>query len=616
MKKVFFILLASFMPFISLASEKGLDQKIDEAFKPISDFISGIIFFEVFGAPFVLVLLVFSALFFTLYFGFPNFRYFGKAINVVRGKYDHVDHPSSGNQDLAVDGDIKDTIKDESKEGEVTHFQALATAVSGTVGNGNIAGVALAIALGGPGATFWMIICGLLGMSSKFVECTLGVQYRDIDKDGTVYGGPMYYLSRGLKEKGFATLGKITAVLFAIFCIGGSFGGGNAAQSNQATIVLKDLMGLSSTSAGAVIGVILALIIGVIIIGGIKRIASVTEKVVPFMAVMYLIACLYIILTNFSFIDDAFSLIFSEAFNPKAIGVGGVIGVLLVGFKRAAFSNEAGAGSASIAHSAVKTKYSASEGLVALLEPFIDTVVICTMTALVIIIFNFGGGSGKQQFQYGKVEVQEEFQGVAINGEILKVENDTIHYNELLIPKEKKGYLIPVSESKDTLYTASNYATINGLHFKKEGKEYIIGGEKHKNFKGKVMIDGKLYEGAGITTQAFAEYIPFSKWFLTIAVVLFAVSTMISWSYYGLQSWKYLFGRGKGADMAYKLLFLLFVVIGASASMSSIWDFSDAMIFAMVFPNMIGLFFLFPVVKKQLSRYLEAIRSSKEPNDK
>lgn len=616
MKKVFFILLASFMPFISLASEKGLDQKIDEAFKPISDFISGIIFFEVFGAPFVLVLLVFSALFFTLYFGFPNFRYFGKAINVVRGKYDHVDHPSSGNQDLAVDGDIKDTIKDESKEGEVTHFQALATAVSGTVGNGNIAGVALAIALGGPGATFWMIICGLLGMSSKFVECTLGVQYRDIDKDGTVYGGPMYYLSRGLKEKGFATLGKITAVLFAIFCIGGSFGGGNAAQSNQATIVLKDLMGLSSTSAGAVIGVILALIIGVIIIGGIKRIASVTEKVVPFMAVMYLIACLYIILTNFSFIDDAFSLIFSEAFNPKAIGVGGVIGVLLVGFKRAAFSNEAGAGSASIAHSAVKTKYSASEGLVALLEPFIDTVVICTMTALVIIIFNFGGGSGKQQFQYGKVEVQEEFQGVAINGEILKVENDTIHYNELLIPKEKKGYLIPVSESKDTLYTASNYATINGFHFKKEGKEYIIGGEKHKNFKGKVMIDGKLYEGAGITTQAFAEYIPFSKWFLTIAVVLFAVSTMISWSYYGLQSWKYLFGRGKGADMAYKLLFLLFVVIGASASMSSIWDFSDAMIFAMVFPNMIGLFFLFPVVKKQLSRYLEAIRSSKEPNDK
>ena len=613
------------MPFISLASEKGIDQKIDEAFKPISEFISGIIFFEVFGAPFVLILLVVSALFFTLYFGFPNFRYFGKAINVVRGKYDHVDHQSSGNPDLAVDGDIKDTIKDESNEGEVTHFQALATAVSGTVGNGNIAGVALAIALGGPGATFWMIVCGLLGMSSKFVECTLGVQYRDVDKDGTVYGGPMYYLSKGLKEKGFATLGKITAVLFAIFCIGGSFGGGNAAQSNQATIVLKDLMGLSSTSAGAFIGVVLALIIGVIIIGGIKRIASVTEKVVPFMAVMYLLACLYIIFTNFSFIDDAFSLIFSEAFNPKAIGVGGVIGVLLVGFKRAAFSNEAGAGSASIAHSAVKTKYSASEGMVALLEPFIDTVVICTMTALVIIIFNFGGESGKQQFQYGKVEVQEEFQAIELNKKLYKVEKEHIVVNTDTIQKTNKGYPIisiatwedslgnEVSDRDTTYLTSSPYAKINGVDYKKEGDSYIVGGEKHKSFKGKVMIDGKLYEGAGITTQAFAKYIPFSKWFLTIAVVLFAVSTMISWSYYGLQSWKYLFGRGKGADMAYKLLFLLFVVIGASASMSSIWDFSDAMIFAMVFPNMIGLFFLFPVVKKQLARYLQAIKSSKEP---
>ena len=615
MKKAFFILLATFMPLISLASEKGLDQKIDEAFKPFSDFVSSIVFFEVFeGAPFVIILLVCSALFFTLYFGFPNIRFFGKAINVVRGKYDHLDHSSAGNNDLAVDGDIKDTITDENKEGEVTHFQALATAVSGTVGNGNIAGVALAIALGGPGATFWMIVCGLLGMSSKFVECTLGVQYRDIGKDGTVYGGPMYYLSKGLKEKGFATLGKVTAVLFAIFCIGGSFGGGNAAQSNQATIVLKDLMGLSSTSAGAIIGIILALIIGVIIIGGIKRIASVTEKIVPFMAVMYLLACLYIIFSNFSFIDDAFSLIFTEAFNPKAIGVGGVIGVLLVGFKRAAFSNEAGAGSASIAHSAVKTKYSASEGLVALLEPFIDTVVICTMTALVIIIFNFGGESGKQQFQYGKVEVQEEFQGVEFEGEIHAVKNDTLHLNEQLIIKGEKGYLISTSET-DSVYVPQNYVRINDLNFKKVGDEYLIGGEKHKDFKGKVMIDGKLYEGAGITTQAFSKYIPFSKWFLTIAVVLFAVSTMISWSYYGLQSWKFLFGRGKGADMAYKILFLVFVVIGASASMSSIWGFSDAMIFAMVFPNMVGLFFLFPVVKKQLERYFQAIKSSNNTDE-
>ena len=524
MKTYIQTIIALILPFMSFAQEKGLDQRIDEAFKPFSDAISSVIFFEIIGVPFVLILLVGSALFFTIYFGFVNIRRFPTAINVVRGKYDELDEGHGAqNSDLAIDGDIVDTIKDESQDGEVTHFQALATAVSGTVGNGNIAGVALAIALGGPGATFWMIVCGLLGMSSKFVECTLGVQYRDVGEDGTVYGGPMYYISKGLKEKGFATLGKIAAVFFAIFCIGGSFGGGNAAQSNQATIVLKDLMNLQSSAAGFWIGVVLAVLVGIIIIGGIKRIAQVTEKVVPFMAVMYVVACLYIILSNFTLIDDAISLIITEAFNPTAIGVGSFIGVLLVGFKRAAFSNEAGAGSASIAHSAVKTKYSASEGLVALLEPFIDTVVICTMTALVIIIFNFGGA-----FQYG--------------------------------------------------------------------------GE------GSVMIDGISYEGAGITSMAFAQYIPYSNIFLTIAVVLFAVSTMISWSYYGLQSWKYLFGRGKVADLVYKLLFLTFVIIGASASMKSIWDFSDAMIFAMVFPNMIGLFFLFPAVKRELTRYLKAIK--------
>ena len=508
MKKVFFSFLFVLSSFVNFSQEKGLDQKIDEAFAPISDFFSYYVFYPIAGYPFVILLLIGSAAFFTLYFGFPNIKYFTTAINVVRGKYDDIEKDDSS-----------------SNDGEVSHFQALATAVSGTVGNGNIAGVALAIALGGPGATFWMIICGLIGMSSKFVECTLGVQYRDVGDDGTIYGGPMYYLTKGLKEKGFETLGNIAAVFFAIFCIGGSFGGGNAAQSNQATIVLKQLLGLESTSAGAIIGLVLAILVGIIIIGGIKRIASVTERIVPFMALLYLIACLYILLINFTLIDDAISLIVNEAFNPTAMGVGGFIGVLMVGFKRAAFSNEAGVGSASIAHSAVKTKYSASEGLVALLEPFIDTVVICTMTALVIIIFNFGG-----YFEYGG----------------------------------------------------------DGM--------------------GTVLIDGVPFEGAGITSQAFAQYIPFSDIFLTIAVVLFAVSTMISWSYYGLQSWKYLFGRGQVADITYKLIFCMFVVIGSAASMNSIWDFSDAMIFAMVFPNMIGLFFLFPVVKKELEKYLKAIK--------
>ena len=504
------ILPLAFFTLFSLplsSQEKGLDQRIDEAFQPVSDFFSSVIFFSIGENPFVIYLLVGSAIFFTLYFGFPNIKYFMTSIRVVSGKYDKVEKDDSSSDD-----------------GEVSHFQALTTAVSGTVGYGNIAGVALAIALGGPGATFWMIVCGLMGMSLKFVECTLGVHYRDVDDDGGVYGGPMYYLTKGLKEKGFVTLGKIAAVFFEIFCIGGSFGGGNAAQANQAALVVKDLLGFESTFSGAIIGIVLATVVGIIIIGGIKRIASVTEKIVPFMALLYIVACLYILLLNFSFLDDAIALIVKEAFNPTAIGVGGVIGVLMVGFKRAAFSNEAGVGSASIAHSAVKTKYAASEGLVALLEPFIDTVVICTLTALVIITFNSSG-------------------------------------------------------------------------------VFAYGGE------GGVMIDGVMYEGAGITSKAFAEYIPYSDVFLTVAVVLFAVSTMISWSYYGLQSWKFLFGRGEKSDLTYKLLFLSFVIIGSAASMNSIWAFSDAMIFAMVFPNMVGLYILFPVVKEQLTKYLNAIKN-------
>jgi AGCS family alanine or glycine:cation symporter len=407
----------------------------------------------------------------------------------------------------------------------VSHFQALTTAVSGTVGNGNIAGVALAIAIGGPGATFWMILCGLIGMSTKFVECTLGVKYRDVGKDGTVYGGPMYYLTKGLKERGFARMGRFLAVSFALLCIGASFGGGNAAQSNQAAMQLVSSFGMEGGSARTIIGVIMMIFVGIIIIGGIKRIASVTEKIVPFMALLYVGACLYIILTNFSFVDDAFAMIFTQAFNPQA-GLGGLLGVLITGFRRAAFSNEAGAGSASIAHSAVKTKYAASEGLVALLEPFIDTVVICTMTALVIIIFN-----GDQ--------------------------------------------------------TIFNYGGENGI----------------------VMIDGVAAEGAAITAAAFANYISFSGPFLTIAVVLFAISTMISWSYYGLQSWMFVFGKSKISDYTYKILFLLFIVIGAAGDMSAVWTFSDAMILALVFPNMIGLFFLYPKVKEELQKYLKAVRA-------
>ena len=529
MKRIILSLIFLLVSSFSFAQDAGIDDRINEAFTPIANWWGAFVLHNFPGTsiPTIIFLLVGGALFFTIYFGFINVRRFPLAINVVRGKFDHVDHHEVDKK-AAVNvayGDAVDPIKDESQDGEVSHFQALATAVSGTVGNGNIAGVALAIAIGGPGATFWMILCGLIGMSTKFVECTLGVKYRDVGEDGTVYGGPMYYLTKGLKERGFTRMGRFLAVTFALLCIGASFGGGNAAQSNQAAMQLVSSFGMEGGSERTIIGVLMMIFVGIIIIGGIKRIASVTEKIVPFMALLYVGACLYIILTNFSFIDNAFAMIFTQAFNPQA-GLGGLLGVLITGFRRAAFSNEAGAGSASIAHSAVKTKYAASEGLVALLEPFIDTVVICTMTALVIIIFN-----GDQ--------------------------------------------------------TIFNYGGENGV----------------------VMIDGVAAEGAAITAAAFANYISFSGPFLTIAVVLFAISTMISWSYYGLQSWMFVFGKSKISDYTYKILFLLFIVIGAAGDMSAVWTFSDAMILALVFPNMIGLFFLFPKVKEELHRYLKAIRA-------
>ncbi len=534
--RVISLVLLTGFPFILRAQDKGLDERINDWFAPIADAWEAIVLFPVslggHSIPFVVLLLVLGAGFFTIYFSFINIRKFPLALRVVAGRYDELEaHDSSGVEHPAVftvDGDVVDTIRDESEEGEVSHFQALATAVSGTVGLGNIAGVAVAIAVGGPGATFWMIVCGLLGMSSKFVECTLGVKYRDVGSDGTVYGGPMYYLSKGLAERGLAGLGKALALVFALFCIGASFGGGNAFQSNQAAAQIMQLVGINSGAGGFVIGLILAFLVGLVIIGGIKRIANVTEKIVPFMAIIYVIACLIIIFSHIDLLGKAFGMIFTHAFSPAA-GLGGVLGVLIVGFQRAAFSNEAGAGSAAIAHSAVKTKYPASEGIVALLEPFIDTVVICTMTALVIIIFNMNGGV----FDYG----------TAVNSQVL------------------------------------------------------------------INSTGERVGGVGLTSMAFSSVLPWFRYILTIAIILFAFSTMISWSYYGLQAWKYLFGKGKKADLLYKALFLTFVVIGASATLDAVIKFSDAMILALVFPNMLGLLLLFPKVKKELSGYLGAIDS-------
>jgi alanine or glycine:cation symporter, AGCS family len=524
---------------------KGLDQQIDDFFRPIADWTGAIVLFStpavgpIPAIPVVLLLLVFGAAFFTVYFRFPNIRLFALAIRVVRGKYEDIER--SGAPIIRkvevheLEGDIVNTVRDERIYGEVSHFQALSTAVSGTVGLGNIGGVAVAIAVGGPGATFWMIMCGFLGMSSKFVECTLGVRYRDIEPDGTVHGGPMYYLSKGLAGTAFAPLGRALAILFAVLCVGASFGGGNMFQANQATAQIQSFIGVSQLdstlgkSSGVIIGIIMALLVAFVIIGGIKRIARFTDKIVPFMAALYVAAALIIIIVHIEHVPEAALSILEGAFSLQA-GIGGVIGVIIVGFQRAAFSNEAGAGSAAIAHSAVETRFPASEGIVALMEPFLDTVIICTMTALVIILFN-----ADEKFAYNDV----------VNKQVLLVES------------------------------------------------------------------GQRIGGVDLTSMAFDSALPNFRYVLTVAIILFAFSTMISWSYYGLISWKFLFGRSKWSDLSYKILFCFFIVVGSAASLTAVIDFSDAMILALVFPNMVGLILLAPWVNKELREFLAAIGEDK-----
>ncbi|MFK8038512.1 MAG: alanine/glycine:cation symporter family protein [Crocinitomicaceae bacterium] len=528
MLKKLSVLLLSFMPFILSAQEAGLDQKIDEWFGWLTGWFVNVVFYQI---PFsenikiywVLFPLIIGATYFTVYFKFINFSGFSTSLRIVRGKYDEIDHHESmeGAGDSTPGGDAIETIAVEGHDGEVSHFQALTAALSATVGLGNIAGVAIAVSIGGAGATFWMIVAGFLGMASKFVECTLGVKYRDIAEDGTVYGGPMYYLSKGLKSLGFDKGGKILAVIFAIFVIGGSFGGGNMFQVNQAFQLVENITGGEQSilhGKGWLFGLIMAILVGVVIIGGIKKIAKVTDKIVPFMVVIYVAASLYVIFSNYTMIGDAFVQIFDGAFSPQGVA-GGIIGVLVQGFKRAAFSNEAGIGSASIAHSAVKTKYAASEGMVALLEPFIDTVVVCTMTALVLII----------------------------TGNV----------------------------------TSAN-AGLNDA-------QAIL-----------------------LTSSAFGSVISWFPYVLTVAVVLFAFSSMISWSYYGFQGWTYLFGRTKKMEYVYKVIFCVFVIIGAAASLGSVIGFSDAMVFAMMVPNMVGLFLLAPKVKDELKLFMNKIKSVKK----
>ena len=481
---------------------RTIDQAVNETFAAVTGPFVSFIFSPFPGTsfPWIVMWLVIAASLFTVYFGFIQIRGFRHSIELVKGDY-----------------------ADPNDAGEVSHFQALTTALSGTVGLGNIAGVAVAVGIGGPGATFWMITAGLLGMASKFTECTLGVKYRNEYEDGTVSGGPMYYMSKGFAERGVPG-GKILAVVFSIFCILGALGGGNMFQANQAHAQISGILG---DFPGWITGIVFAVVVYAVIVGGIKSIASVTEKVVPFMGVLYVGTALIILLINYDKIGWAFGQIFEGAFTGLGVA-GGFVGALIQGFKRAAFSNEAGVGSAAIAHSAVRTKEPITEGLVSLLEPFIDTVVICTMTALVITI---------------------------------------------------SGLLIVDPATGNFVLDGNSIATVGGV------------------------------QGVSLTSAAFATGFSWFPYVLAIAVVLFAFSTMISWSYYGLKAWTYLFGEGKTTELVFKIIFCVFVVIGASASLGPVIDFSDAAIFAMAVINITALYFLMPVVKKEMNSYMSRLKS-------
>ncbi|KAA0137807.1 alanine:cation symporter family protein [Gimesia chilikensis] len=479
-----------------------VEQKVDELFGKFNGILAKIIFYPVpitptqiekgTGVPLAVLWLVIGATYFTLRMNFINIRAFKHAILLVLGKYDNPED-----------------------EGEVTHFQALTAALSATVGLGNIAGVAVAISTGGPGAMFWMMLAGLLGMTSKFAECTLAQIYRRINPDGRVMGGPMCYLSTGLTQQfpGNAFLkglGGFLSILFAVMCIGGSLAGGNAFQVKLSLGAVAETFPLLKENSW-VYGLLMAIFVGIVIIGGIRSIARTTEKIVPFMCGIYVLAGMAIIILNIQKVPASFMAIIEGAFNPDAL-YGGIMGVLIIGFQRAAFSNEAGVGSAAIAHSAAKTEYPVREGIVASLGPFIDTIVICTMTALVIII--------------------------------------TGAYND------------------------PQYADLIASN-----------------------------EGAALTAEAMDSQIPYFKYVLSVSVILFAYSTMISWSYYGERCWAFLFGDSQKVSMAYRILFLVFVVLGSIVSATNVLDFGDLMILGMAFPNILGVLLLSNRVKQELDKY-------------
>jgi AGCS family alanine or glycine:cation symporter len=479
----------------------SIDKAIDTFVSPLADTLFSIIFYSItlyqpaegaaVAAPLIVIWLIAAGVFFTFYLGFPNLRLFKHATK------------------MAFDN------KETKAKGDISSFQALMTSLSATVGLGNIAGVAIAVSIGGPGAVVWMVLTGFFGMSTKFVETALAVKYRKIFKDGHISGGPMYYLKAGFDKHKQHNMGAFMAAFFCICCIAGSIGGGNLFQSNQAYQQIVNVTGGDLSwwaDKGWLFGILLGCLVGSVILGGIKSIAKVASKIVPVMGIVYMVAGLVVIIANYENIIPAFVTIFTLAFSAKA-GIGGLLGAIIMGVQRGAFSNEAGFGSAPIGHAAAKTNSHISQGLAGMLGPFIDTVVICTITGLVI--------------------------------------------------------------------------TISGVY-----TEYQDG-----------------MAGVTLTSKAFADTISWFPYVLAFTVFLFAFSTMISWSYYGVKATTYLFKESPIARDSYKVLFCLCTVIGTTAGLDSVIKLTDAMIFAMAVPNIIGLYMFSKEIKKDLAVYVSKLKT-------
>ena len=508
--------------------------------------------------PWFVAFLLGTGIFVTLRLGFIQFRRLKHASDVVSGKYDNPED-----------------------EGDVTHFQALTVALSATVGVGNIAGVAIAIHWAGPGAIFWMWMTAIFGMALKYAECTLAIKYREFDDQGNAAGGPMYYIEKGLGI-------KWPAIFFSICAVICSFGTGNMAQSNTIASVSKDII------APALIGVILAVVVGAVIIGGVKRIASVTDKLLPGMAILYFGSCALILLMHIGDVPAAIMSIFENAFSTKSAFGGtaaaGFSAIMLKGVQRGLFSNEAGQGSAPIAHASAKTDEPVREGLVAMTGPLIDTLIICTLTASTILVTGVWNQKFEQKFDYRNLEVASSIVGgspVLYSGNAQFIDGvlqtQVFEYNHASIDEH--------SLKIDGKLFSGNVAVENGILMLPKGDF---------SFTGKALLTG-----ANLTAKAFklglSSLISWGDWIVDFSVLLFALSTIIGWSYYGDRSFQYLFGVKY--LLVYRVLYLAFVFIGSITALDIVWAFGDIALSLMTIPNLLAVLLLSGVVVKQTNEY-------------